>query len=69
MSHAIWAALTGSPLARACTAVLLAVLTLAVIGPSITGWSADQIDWNALEAGPSADHWFGTDLIGRDLFT
>jgi len=69
VSQAIWAALTGSPLARTCSAILLAILTLALIGPSITGWAADEIDWNALEAAPSADHWFGTDLIGRDLFT
>jgi len=29
----------------------------------------DEIDWNALEAAPDGTHWFGTDMIGRDLFT
>jgi oligopeptide transport system permease protein len=44
-------------------------MLLALLGPALSPWDAETIDWNALEAPPSADHWFGTDLIGRDLFT
>jgi oligopeptide transport system permease protein len=48
--------------------VLLAVVVLALVGPTIIAWDADEVDWQALETPPSTHHWFGTDLIGRDLF-
>jgi oligopeptide transport system permease protein len=69
MKHAIWVALTGSLLARTCSAILIGIVALAMLGPSISGWSPQQIDWQALDSGPNAGHWFGTDMIGRDLFT
>ena len=62
-------ALLGDGLARLCTALLAAVILLAVAGPLLSPWGAEDIDWAALEAPPSAGHWFGTDLVGRDLFT
>jgi oligopeptide transport system permease protein len=69
VKRAIWFALTGSALARTSSGALLAIVLLALIGPSLAGWSPDEIDWAALESGPGANHWFGTDMIGRDLFT
>ena len=54
-------ALLGDGLARLCTALLAAVILLAVAGPLLSPWSAEDIDWAALEAPPSAGHWFGTD--------
>lgn len=62
-------ALLGDPLARTCTVLLALVVVLAIAGPALSPWEADEIDWNALEAPPSAAHWLGTDLVGRDLFT
>ncbi|MEQ8859885.1 MAG: ABC transporter permease [Pseudomonadales bacterium] len=69
MGAAVARALFGSSLARICTTLLLAVVALALFGPLLSPWATDEIDWDALEAAPSAAHWFGTDLIGRDLFT
>ncbi len=69
MARALLRALLGSLLARVCSALLVAVLALALLGPTLSPWAADAVDWDALEAAPSAAHWFGTDLIGRDLFT
>ncbi len=68
MSAAVLRALLSSGLARACTAALAAVLLLALLGPVISPWGRDQVDWDALEAPPSTRHWFGSDLVGRDLF-
>ncbi len=61
-------ALLGSPLAGLCTALLALVVLMALAGPAISPWALDTVDWDALEAPPSPTHWFGTDLIGRDLF-
>ena len=69
MRHAIWSALTGTTLARTCSGLLFAIVILALLGPSLSPWSADEIDWDALESAPDIGHWFGTDMIGRDLFT
>jgi oligopeptide transport system permease protein len=68
MSRSICLALIGSTLARICTGTLLTIIILAMIAPPLASWGADEIDWSALESAPSAMHWFGTDLIGRDLF-
>lgn len=57
----------GTTLARFCSMVLLAIVVLALVGPTIIAWDADEVDWQALETPPSTHHWFGTDLIGRDL--
>lgn len=54
-----YAALTG-----AC------VLTLAaVLAPLIAPYAPDAIDLATRRAAPSATHWFGTDELGRDVFT
>ncbi len=50
------------------SALLLSVVLAAVFGPIISPWDGEAMDWEALEAPPSASHWFGTDLVGRDLF-
>ena len=62
-------ALLGSALARVCCAVLALVALGAVAGPALSPWEFDAIDWNAIDAAPSAAHWFGTDGVGRDLLT
>lgn len=63
------AALFGSTLARICSAWIVLVIIGATFGARLSGWDPEAIDWDALEAAPAAGHWFGTDLIGRDLFT
>jgi peptide/nickel transport system permease protein len=49
-------------------AVVLGFIVLAVFA----GWIAPQdpiaTSWGAIRKAPSAEHWFGTDDIGRDVF-
>ena len=62
---------------RAATASLVMLIligTFSIIGPSVSGWSGETIDWSVLGnvetmGQPSTEHWFGTDELGRDLFT
>ena len=60
-------ALFGTLLARVCCGVLLFVGASAVVGPWLLPWSLEAVDWDAIDAPPSAAHWFGTDANGRDL--
>ena len=60
-------ALFGTALARTCCAVLAGMALAAAVGPWLSPWQFDAIDWDAIDAAPSAAHWFGTDGSGRDL--
>ena len=56
--------------AAVTAAVLLGVLVgLCLLGPLVSPYDADQIDLPASAQNPSAEHPFGTDLLGRDLAT
>lgn len=54
----------------AVAGVVLFVLLLlfALFGDKICKWSYDDPDFMALSEPPSAEHWFGTDPGGLDLF-
>ncbi|KGK08791.1 oligopeptide ABC transporter permease OppC [Vibrio navarrensis] len=48
---------------------ILMVMTLAVIVlPILAPFTFDDTDWYAMHVGPNAEHWFGTDSLGRDLY-
>jgi ABC-type dipeptide/oligopeptide/nickel transport system permease subunit len=50
-------------------AVLIGVLgAAAVLAPVVTAHDPMALDGPS-RAGPSAQHWFGTDVLGRDLFS
>ncbi len=38
------------------------------VGPMLTDYAVDEYDVLNRRSGPTMDHWFGTDEIGRDLF-
>lgn len=49
--------------------VLLALSLLCIVGPWLSPWDFDSIDFDGTwSAPPSAQHWFGTDSLGRDLY-
>ena len=54
--------------------VLILVAIFSILGPMVSGWAAEDIDWSVIgsvdtKGKPSATHYFGTDELGRDLFT
>ena len=50
--------------------VLLSLLILMVLfGPLMTQYNYYANDYAAADQRPSASHWFGTDTLGRDLWT
>jgi peptide/nickel transport system permease protein len=48
--------------------ILVVVAVLFLIGPEIRPYAFDERNVRARNEGPGAEHWFGTDNIGRDLF-
>src|SRR6201991_3131679 len=57
-----------TPLGLTATALTFGVLVLAVVAPILWTDDANAIDTGNILAGPSADHWAGTDNLGRDIF-
>lgn len=56
-------------LAVAWGIILILIVLAALIGPQIQHYDPNLIRVNSRNVGPSAAHWFGTDRLGRDLFT
>lgn len=54
--------------ASAGAAIILFFVLFAIIGPWITPYSPDATS-SAAVVGPSGSHWFGTDQLGRDIFS
>ena len=50
-------------------ALLALAMLAAVVGPSLSPWGYDSLDWQHLAAAPglAGSHWLGTDRLGRDL--
>jgi oligopeptide transport system permease protein len=64
-----WRRLKGNRLAMAGLVVILLIALLAAFGPLFSPYSySDQVLADANQP-PSANHWFGTDNLGRDLLT
>ena len=63
-----WRRLKENKIALIALIVLLILVFMVTFGPMISGYSFEQIDTEAINQRPSAEHWFGTDSLGRDLF-
>jgi oligopeptide transport system permease protein len=63
-----WRRLKKNKLAMLGLYAIVLMITIAVVGPLLSHISYS--DQNLLQANkpPSAEHWFGTDNLGRDLF-
>ena len=50
--------------------IMLGIIVLLVcLAPLIAPYDPNAMDFAALNAGPSAAHWFGTDNLGRDILS
>src|SRR6478735_2203468 len=63
-----WFAVLRTPIGITATVLMVGVLTLAVVAPILWTGQADAVDTSDILAGPSAEHWAGTDNLGRDIF-
>lgn len=49
--------------------MLTIIILLVVLAPYIAPYDPNYMDYSALNATPSAKHWFGTDNVGRDILS
>ncbi len=63
-----WWGVLRTPIGITATVLMVGVLVLAVVAPILWTSQADAIDTSDILAGPSREHWAGTDNLGRDIF-
>lgn len=63
-----WLRLKKDKMAMAGLCFIVLLMLLALIGPMFSSIGYADQDFNNVNAGPSYEHWFGTDSLGRDLF-
>jgi peptide/nickel transport system permease protein len=68
-SERLWLFLRRSPLTILGVLIVLAVLFLAIFGSALAPYTPLTPDYSALLAAPNAHHLFGTDQLGRDVFS
>ena len=49
--------------------IVLIFIVLAVFAPLLAPYDPVATSWSAVRTAPSADYWFGTDEIGRDVLS
>ena len=64
-----WRRLRKNPVAILAIVMLAALAVMCMVGPGMTGYDYDAVSLSEKNALPSSEHWFGTDKMGRDLFT
>ena len=64
-----WRRLRQNRLAVSCGGILIAIFLACLIGPLVTGQTIETQNLDLGATCPSAQHWLGTDPLGRDLLT
>lgn len=65
----VWRRLKKNRLAVLGLVLIVLLALLAIFGPFISGYSYEEQNLYETNRGPGASHWFGTDSLGRDMFT
>jgi peptide/nickel transport system permease protein len=65
----IWRRYKKNKLAVVGLVMVLALVLIAIIQPWIVPYDPTEQNLANTEAAPDADHWFGTDGLGRDMFS
>lgn len=64
-----WRRLRKNPVAMASLVVLGLLVIMVIVGPLIRGYDYESMNVVEKNLKPSAKYWFGTDNLGRDLFS
>ena len=64
-----WRRVTRTPLGAISTLVILGYVVVAILAPVLAPYSPDATQLAQRLKPPSAEHWLGTDALGRDIFS
>jgi len=64
-----WRRIKKNPVAMIAIGILILLTIMTIIGPYLTGHGYEVVNTKIRNQWPSASHWFGTDELGRDLFS
>ncbi|MEN2767309.1 ABC transporter permease [Ornithinibacillus xuwenensis] len=64
-----WRRLVKNKLAMLGLVFLILLIMMAIFGPMVSPYEVNTGELSNQYKPPSADHWFGTDNLGRDVFT
>ena len=65
----VWHRLKKNKIAVGCLFIIAAVFIIAVFAKQIAPYPYDLQDYTNVYGKPSAEHWLGTDGLGRDILS
>lgn len=65
----VWRRLKQNKLAMTGLVIIVIMIIMSFLGTKINGFKYYEQDYNLINIKPDGVHWFGTDELGRDLFT
>lgn len=68
-AHIFWSRFRRNPLTMVGGVIFLLFILVAILAPVLTPHNPEQVQMDLALQKPSSDHWFGTDEVGRDLFS
>ena len=68
LSHTL-GKLYSRPVTAVGTTITILFVLVALLGPLIAPYGENEIIASEARQPPSVDHWFGTDNLGRDVFS
>ena len=64
-----WRRLKQNKVATASLIILILISLMTIVGPYINGFSFEVTNNDLVNKAPDMKHWFGTDNLGRDIFS
>jgi len=64
-----WRTFKRNQLACVGAVVVGVLVAVAILAPALAPWDPNKPDMKRILESPSGKHWFGTDQIGRDVFS